>query len=72
MSANIDLLKGKVVYLVLTAASKIRYTDQIIQGLISLGAKVVILSTPNARDALINLKLDKSLVTIIEREREEV
>ena len=62
MNTHIDLLKGKVIYLVVTAASKIKYTSEVVNGLTKLGARVLIISTPNSRDILNKLDLEESAV----------
>ncbi len=70
MIKNTRPLKGKIVLLIVTAASKIRYTNQIANEIKKLGAKVFILSSPHSKHALINLKLDKSPFTIIETDKQ--
>jgi len=55
MNTQIDLLKGKVIYLVVTAASKIKYTSEVVNGLTKLGARVLIISTPNSRDISLDI-----------------
>lgn len=71
MSCNTGVLKDKTIYVIVSAASKMRYTDQIIQGLISLGTSCVIVeSTPNAARALKSLKLITSPNILIPEDKE--
>lgn len=62
-------MEGKVAYVIVSAASKIRLLRQLIEGLTVIGARVVVVATPNASGALSALNLIESEATLIEKEK---
>jgi ribulose-5-phosphate 4-epimerase/fuculose-1-phosphate aldolase/3-polyprenyl-4-hydroxybenzoate decarboxylase len=62
-------MEGKVIYVIVSAAAKIRLLKQLLEGLTETGARVIVVATPNAYVALNELKLIESKSISIEKER---